>query len=350
MYKKVIVVILALAFVLSTTTIATAAELKERLKGYILLQVEARGEAWYVNPNDGYRYYMKDGTAAYQMMREFGLGITNVNLSKIPIGLNENLISVHNPDEDRDGLGNKIEQSIGTDHRNIDSDGDGFTDGQEISNGYNPLGSGKIVFDIAMIDKLKGKILIQVEGKGEAWYVNPVDGKRYYMANGEMAYQVMRYLSLGITNDNLEQIPVSFNWKAYENKEYGFSIQYPSDWIIDDSALPLVYITNNVNDPGSPAILAEASYKRTFEEAYEAIKNDINSGDSSIKHGNLEVVYIDKEKTIAYYYEPTEIASPGFVYEIPSKGLQFMILGTWEDKRLDKDNLREEILSRIKLN
>jgi len=57
-----------------------------------------------------------------------------------------------------------------------------------------------------MVNRLKGKILLQVEGRGQAWYINPSDGKKYYLADGEAAYQVMRYLSLGVTNKDLGQI------------------------------------------------------------------------------------------------------------------------------------------------
>jgi hypothetical protein len=32
------------------------------------------------------RYYMKDGDAAYQIMRSLSLGITNTNLEKIGVG------------------------------------------------------------------------------------------------------------------------------------------------------------------------------------------------------------------------------------------------------------------------
>ena len=38
--------------------------------------------------------------------------------------------------------------------------------------------------------------------------MNPQDGKRYYMKDGDAAFQIMRFLSLGITNENLEQIEV----------------------------------------------------------------------------------------------------------------------------------------------
>jgi hypothetical protein len=38
--------------------------------------------------------------------------------------------------------------------------------------------------------------------------VNPADGKRYYMKDGDIAYEIMRYLSLGITNKDLEKIRI----------------------------------------------------------------------------------------------------------------------------------------------
>jgi len=58
----------------------------ERTSGKILLQVERHGEAWYVHPKTGIRYYMKDGEAAYNLMRYYSLGITNADLEKIPVG------------------------------------------------------------------------------------------------------------------------------------------------------------------------------------------------------------------------------------------------------------------------
>jgi len=50
--------------------------------------------------------------------------------------------------------------------------------------------------------------VLQVQDRGQAWYINPKDGKRYYMKDGKLAYQIMRYLSLGITNEDIRQIAV----------------------------------------------------------------------------------------------------------------------------------------------
>jgi len=177
--------------------------LGDKLNGRILLQVESRGEAWYVDTVSRKRYYMKDGEAAYAMLRKFGLGITNEDLNKIPIGLDERFDEW---DYDGDLVPDKMEEALGTDMRNWDSDGDGYNDGEEILNSFNPLGAGKTEINNTLTEKLKGKILLQVESRGEAWYLNPDDRRRYYMKDGESAYEIMRFLSLGITNENLEKI------------------------------------------------------------------------------------------------------------------------------------------------
>jgi len=186
-------------------TSAYGATFAEKLKGRILLQVQAKGEAWYVDPTTLKRTYLRDGDSAYQLLREKGLGITNINLMKIPIGLEPRIVAA---DSDGDGLPDNLEEAIGTDSSDTDTDHDGFTDGQEVQSGYNPLGNGRSSSDVRLVVRLKGRVLLQTESRGQAWYVNPADGKRYYLANGEMAYQVMRYLGLGMSNNDLTKVAI----------------------------------------------------------------------------------------------------------------------------------------------
>jgi len=77
-------VVIVPSLVFAASTIDT--KLVNRLKGRILLQTQSHGEAWYLSPVDGKRYYMKDGATAYEMMRKFGTGIANKDLDKIPVG------------------------------------------------------------------------------------------------------------------------------------------------------------------------------------------------------------------------------------------------------------------------
>jgi len=80
---KKIIILLLLLFLLLPLNLARADSLAISLKGRILLQVEANGEAWYVHPTTAERYYMANGDDAYDIMRNFGVGITNANLEKI---------------------------------------------------------------------------------------------------------------------------------------------------------------------------------------------------------------------------------------------------------------------------
>lgn len=132
------------------------------LKGKILLQVQQHGEAWYIHPVTGLRYYMKDGPTAYGMMRNFGLGITDKNLTSIP------------------GV-----QSVA-----------------ELKSSSSACGSN------AAASKLRGQILLQVQQHGEAWYVDASKCRRIYLKDGAAAYALMRFLGVGITDADLAKLKI----------------------------------------------------------------------------------------------------------------------------------------------
>lgn len=124
----------------------------------------------------------------YNLIIRLGVGITNENLKKIPIA-DANLTG---KDTDEDGLSDLIEAAIKTDINKADTDGDGYSDKDEVLKGFNPLGAGSLGLDNNFANKQKGKILLQVEENGEAWYVNPGDGKRYFLGRPADAFRVMR--------------------------------------------------------------------------------------------------------------------------------------------------------------
>lgn len=136
---------------------AHAATLRERLLGTILLQVESKGEAWYVEPVAHERWYLGRPADAFSVMRQLGLGITNANLARIP-------------------------RADSTD-----------------------VGSAPLVA------RLSGRILLQVESKGEAWYVYPKNGHRYFLGRPADAFALMRTLGLGITDRDLATISIASN-------------------------------------------------------------------------------------------------------------------------------------------
>lgn len=137
---------------------ANAASLGYRLSGKILLDVERNGEAWYIYPEDNKRYYLGRPTDAFAIMRELGLGINDENFYKIATS---SLVATSSSNEE---------------------------------------------WDNTLARKLSGRIVLQVEQNGEAWYINPDDLRKYYLGRPEDAFEIMRELGLGITRENLAQI------------------------------------------------------------------------------------------------------------------------------------------------
>ncbi len=174
----------------------------ERLKGKIILKVEDDGRAYYIHPQTEIGFYLGRPRDAFNVMREQGVGITNADLNKIPFGLDR----LMGEDSDGDGLPDLFEGAIGTDKNKADTDGDGYSDRDELGSGYSPLGTDELTSDAVFASKHTGKIFLQVEGSGEAWYIH--EGKRYYLGRPDGAFEIMRYLSLGISNTDFNRFSV----------------------------------------------------------------------------------------------------------------------------------------------
>lgn len=146
-----------------------AAELRDRLAGRILLDVANYGAAWYVDPVARERLSLGRPDAALAVMRRVGLGITDANLALIPVA-------------GADGIPG------------------------------------------ALAARLAGRILLQVEAHGEAWYVDPLTGRRHFLGRPADALRVMSALGLGISVADLALIPVAADavpplaGAAYEEK------------------------------------------------------------------------------------------------------------------------------------
>lgn len=116
------------------------------LNGRILLQVQAHGEAWYVNPVNSRRYFLGRPDDAYNLMRALGLGISNKD--------------------------------------------------------FNAIGN---------YPRLAGRILIKVEDFGRAYYYDPSNLKLYYLGRPDDAFRVMSQRGLGVSNLDLSKILVAVN-------------------------------------------------------------------------------------------------------------------------------------------
>jgi hypothetical protein len=171
------------------------------LRGKIILTVEKNGEAYYINPNTETRHFLGRPDDAFSVMREQGIGISNENLYKIPVGLAGTGL-----DTDGDGLSDYLEDTIGLKTDVNDTDGDGFNDMKELVGGYNPWGEGRQNLDNDFAKAQAGKILLQVEKNGEAWYVSPGNNRRFFLGRPADAFAVMRELGLGISNSDFDSL------------------------------------------------------------------------------------------------------------------------------------------------
>lgn len=120
---------------------------RARVSGRILLQVEDAGQAWYVYPGDQQRYYLGRPGDALAIMRRLGLGVSNQDFNAMQT--------------------------------------------------FAPA-------------RLAGRILLKVEDAGQAYYVNPDNLRLSYLGKPGDALAIMRELGLGITNLDLEKIPLGF--------------------------------------------------------------------------------------------------------------------------------------------
>jgi len=296
--------------------LAWAEIMGEKLSGRILLQVEDNGEAWYVNPANKERYYLGRPEDAFFIMRNLGIGITNSNLLKIPLAL-ENL---EGKDSDGDGLPDSFEDAIGTDVKDFDTDKDGYADKNELNSGYNPNGFGILPIDLNFANKNIGKIFLQVENHGEAWYVNPKDAKRYFLGRYEDAFNLMRSLGLGITTSNLEKIIISKN-----------------------SILPTVVIEEDNSNECLEAMRFSSDSKYNLTKIEKEIYNLINQERKKNGLGelewNCEVAKVARAQSLGLVQENVGLTSLYKTCDYPIIHHESMSLGLYHKERLNNEGI-----------
>lgn len=128
-------------------TMTQAKTLGESLAGRILLQVQSHGEAWYVDPVTKQRFYLGRAEDAYTLMRAKGLGIRHAELTRYLAG--------------------------------------------------------------RFPARLSGRILLDVEAHGEAYYISPLTLQGAYLGTAADAYALMRRVGLGISTKDLSLIPIA---------------------------------------------------------------------------------------------------------------------------------------------
>lgn len=120
-------------------------DLSRRVSGIILLQVEANGEAWYVNPGDLKKYYLGRPQDAYLLIHQLGQEVSQAEIDEY--------------------LVTKFPQT------------------------------------------LAGWIVIDAESK-EAFYVHPRELRGYFLEQPSDTLRIMKDLGVGISNQDIRKIAV----------------------------------------------------------------------------------------------------------------------------------------------
>jgi len=142
--KNILLFSSLLAAALAPTRLPAATEYAGITSGYIFLQVEKQGQAWYVYPGDQRRYYLGRPDDAFQAMKLLSLGAKHDFIANTEI----------------------------------------------------------------FPARLSGRILRDTESKGEAYYIYPRDLKKYYLGRPADAFRIMRELGRGISDADLTKLPL----------------------------------------------------------------------------------------------------------------------------------------------
>jgi uncharacterized protein YkwD len=257
--KKIIIGLAALILILPFYPVSASTSLANRLSGRIILAVQQSGEAWYVNPKNLERYSLND---PFSVIKQVGVGISNADLAKIPLA----------------GSAAKISNQ------------------------------GQLNF----IVHAKGKIFLQVQDRGQAWYVNPINGQRYYLTSLQGINAVIKMLGLGISNANLAQITAA---------------QSPSP---SSSAQPQL-------EPQNPLIAAATPYDLSYLE--QKINSLVNA--ERVKNGlsplawNSDVANVAREHSQELAQENESLTAMNKICDYFMIHHESFSLGLYQDNRLN---------------
>lgn len=149
---------------------------------------------------------------------------------------------------------------------------------------------------------LLGKILLKVEDLGKAYYVNPVNSKMYYLGRPSDAFGIMRSFGLGITNADLSEIVES---DIYSNNKFSYKIVN----FDDQGATPSVIEVKK----GSRVEIMFKGKTTNLSRGGLYFKASGNMGDiATVKAGESKSVSLVPTLSFSYtpFYPGTEIKLP----------------------------------------
>ena len=225
MKKTIFIYLLFIIFLPFTAKTAKAAS--TALGGRILLQVESRGEAWYVNPVTFFRYYLGRPTDAFNLMRQFSLGVSN---------------------------------------HDFDS--------------WNGIAPGR----------LAGRFILKPQDSGRAYYVNPLTRRLYYLGRPTDAFNLMLRFGLGISNAELARLAIAPDSAAVPGAS-----STDNQTSVNEKSFPLAVMEQSIFKLVNQARVANGLAAVTWDERIAAVAREHSQNLAAENYG-----LIDDNKICSY--------------------------------------------------
>lgn len=190
---KIILYIFLLAIILPNVSLAATINLAQKYSGKFIIQSESYDRLWYIDPQEKARYVIKDSAGAMDLFRQKATGISNKDLAKIKT-------------------------------------------------------TSKGLANAKLTNRFRGQFLLAVESRGEIWYVDPDTGVRYFLKDGQTAYDYFKSKATKLKNKDLAKIAVTKNQVVssytFDNVTYAvYNADEYQDGYYADEVLPIASLT-----------------------------------------------------------------------------------------------------------
>lgn len=213
---------------------------------------------------------------------------TNLN-TNVGVTLNTNTTIIDSRDTDRDSLTDAEEDAFGTNPNKPDSDSDGYSDGIEIGNGYNPSGSGR-VGEMATVGEFENQDYNYTMLYPLSWIAQATD-----QTNKEVLFtsSLAEFVEVLVANNlssltakewYLTQYPelsseIIATFSTWDNKEGVVGIDTKTVYIATDDYVYIIAYNYGTR--------SEASFRKTFEMMYKSFVITESSDTNSNTNQNI---------------------------------------------------------------
>ena len=140
--------------VFPSVSFAKAQPILVRYSGKVVVQAEDKTKTWYIDPIKKEKYSLNNAKDALVIMQNLGIGISNKDINRIKL----------------------------------------------------PTSKYSNWKDYIFAKNISGRIFVQVQDKGQAWYIDSINYRKYYLGTADNALKVLKSLSIKAKVSDINQI------------------------------------------------------------------------------------------------------------------------------------------------